>query len=45
MRVVDGIKFFKPEGVHVDFTIGSLRLRLDNLFNGLKALGRTTAAY
>jgi hypothetical protein len=40
LRVVDNIKFFKPEGVHVDFTIGSLRLRLNNLFNGLKALGR-----
>ncbi|PNF31865.1 hypothetical protein B7P43_G07913 [Cryptotermes secundus] len=45
MRVVDDIKFFKPEGVHVNFTIGSLRLRLDNLFNGLKALEERTNDY
>jgi hypothetical protein len=39
MRVVDDIKFFKVEGVRVDFTIGRLKLRLDNLYNGLKAFG------
>jgi hypothetical protein len=40
MRVVDDIKFFRLEEVRVDFTIGRLRLRLNKLFNGLKALGR-----
>jgi hypothetical protein len=40
LRVVDDIQFFKLEEVHVDFTIGRLRLRLNKLFNGLKALGR-----
>jgi hypothetical protein len=39
VRVVDDIKFFKLEAVRVDFTIGRLRLRLNNLYNGLKALG------
>jgi hypothetical protein len=40
MRVVDDIKFFNVENVRVDFTIGRLTLRLNNLYNGLKALGR-----
>jgi hypothetical protein len=39
MRVVDDIKFFKVEGVRVDFSIGRLRLELKNLYNGLKAFG------
>jgi hypothetical protein len=40
MRSEDDITFFNVQGVRVNFTIGKLRLRLSNLFNGLKTLGR-----
>lgn len=40
LRSEDGITFFKVQDVQVNFTIGKLRLRLKNLYNGLKALGR-----
>jgi hypothetical protein len=39
LRLVDDISFFKVEAVRVDFSIGRLSLRLNNLYNGLKAFG------
>ncbi|XP_021930047.1 protein takeout-like isoform X2 [Zootermopsis nevadensis] len=45
LRSEDGITFFKVQDVQVNFTIGKLRLRLKNLYNGLKALEDSTNEY
>lgn len=34
-----GYKFFNLTNIHVKFDIEGLKMRLNNLFNGVKALG------
>lgn len=35
----DGYNFFNLTNIHVKFDIEGLKMRLNNLFNGVKALG------
>lgn len=35
-----GKKYFNITDVHVDFSLGGLKLRMYNLYNGQKALGK-----
>ncbi|XP_069682372.1 circadian clock-controlled protein daywake-like isoform X2 [Periplaneta americana] len=44
-REEDGVQFFKINKVGVQFTIGKLALRLNNLYNGLKTLEDSTNEY
>lgn len=36
----DGHVFYNITGTQVDYTIDGLKLRLDNLFDGVKVLGK-----
>ena len=35
----DGKRFFDLKNVHVDFKLGGLKMRMNNLFDGIRALG------
>lgn len=39
ISVRDGYNFFNLTNIHVKFDIEGLKMRLNNLFNGVKALG------
>ena len=41
MKEKEGRKFFDVQKVRVSFTIGKLKIQLSNLYNGLKALGKS----
>lgn len=38
--LVEGREIFKVENMKVEFTLGSMKVNLDNLFNGNKILGK-----
>lgn len=39
----DGFTFFNVTAAHVKYSIGGLKLRMNNLFDGIKSLGKFTA--
>ncbi|KAG7306069.1 hypothetical protein JYU34_008650 [Plutella xylostella] len=41
----DGFTFFNVTSAHVKYSIGGLKLRMNNLFDGIKSLEETTNAY
>lgn len=44
----DGFTFFNVTAAHVKYSIGGLKLRMNNLFDGIKSLGKlqpTSAIY
>ncbi|CAG9822469.1 unnamed protein product [Phaedon cochleariae] len=45
MEKHDGFHFFNVTQVHVDFSVGGLKLHMGNLFDGIKALEDSTNAY
>lgn len=36
----DGFTFFNVTAAHVKYSIGGLKLRMNNLFDGIKSLGK-----
>lgn len=38
----DGFVFFNVTAAHVKYTIGGLKLRMNNLFDGISSLGKLT---